>query len=403
MFNRIWKKFTVAFLAVTFAPIGYFGYQELQTAKSSIQDEALKTILMNTVTRSKDIERTFINAYTDINHLRLSLPVSFLLDVPSEVAASAVYWKSLVEKEFELFLTVRKAYSRIGLINEFGDEVAIAFSDGNKVTLLQKEYMRNRLTSLYYVKAAKLDGYGIAAIPMRSSVNPHINLNRETLIRYATKVFDRQGRPRGVIYIDLNGSEILYSLSSRSFSQKRGAAMVTHKGKYIYNPYLVPQSEVPPKPNPEGLGDEYSKEVVRQVLNGKTGVISDDSENLFAFSPIYPQVDNRSFFYVVVDRYPRDKFIPKLDAVKKRYFFGAVLAFLLCVAVSVILSRALTRQLEKLREGSEKLREGRLDYRLHIRSGDEIESLAKAYNTMAEALEEYSRSLERRWMTERNI
>jgi signal transduction histidine kinase len=397
MFNRIWKKFTLALLIVAFIPIGYFGYRDLQDARSSVPDQALKTIFLNSVTRAKDIERTFLNAHSDINYLRSNLVMEFYLDLSRQDSGASSYWRSLMEREFSLFLAAKKGYSRIGLLDEYGNEVAVLFKSGaGKIIALKEHEKHNRLTSPYYVGAATLDRYGIAATPMRSSVEPGMNLNTITLIRYATKVFDSMGEARGVLFIDLNGSEIFSSLSLTSFQRSRQAAMVTMKGNYLYNPYFKPSTGIPRRSDFLNLESEFPYTVVAQILSGRRGVISDDPDSLFAYSPIYPQVGNHQLFYVVFDRYSKEHFIARLNKIKKKYLIGAVFAFLLCITIAVVVSHALTRNLGKLGEGVENIRKQRLDHRLEIRSGDEIESLAKAYNMMAAALQDYSESLEKK-------
>lgn len=396
MFNRIWKKFTITLLIVAFIPIGYFGYRDMQDVRSAVPDRMLRTIFLNTVTKSKDIERTFLNAHTDIDYLRSNLVMEFYLDLSRQQTGASSYWKRLMDREFGLFLSAKKGYSRIGLIDEYGDDVVVVFKNKGKIIALKESEKRNWLTSSHYVAAATLDRYGVAAIPMRSSVEPGLDLDQITLIRYATKVFDSDGKARGIIYLDLNGSEILNTLSRTTYKKSDRAALITNKGNYIYNPFFISQSGVPPKPFSLNIAKEFSDIVAAQILTGKPGMISDDPDNLFAFSPIYPQVGNIQFFFVVFDRYSRDHFIPILNKIKRKYFLAGIIALLFSVVVAVVVSHALTRKLSKLREGVENIRNRRLGYRLDIRSGDEIGSLANAYNMMAEALQDYSESLEKK-------
>lgn len=394
MFNRIWKKFTLALLIVTFIPIGYFGFQDWVAAKASVLDDALRDILLNSVTRSKDVERVFINAHEDINYLRSSLAIQFLMDIPREKPKAAIFWRSLVEREFRLFLSLKPGYSKAGLIDEYGDEQVVVFKHEGELITLEDNQKRNRLTSPYYVKAAELEGLGVAAIPMRSSLEPHQNLKNVTLIRYATKIFDRLGKPRGVVYVDLNGSEILSALERTSFEQRRMAGLLNSDGEYIFNPeWREDKSRLFPA-GEHGIMGKFSDEVVAQLLSGRHGVISDDPGSLFAFSSIYPQIGNFNLYYVVFDRYPKNFFAPAFERIGHRYIIGGFVALALVVIVSVVVSRALTRNLSRLRDGVESLRENKLKRHIEIETGDEIESLAMAFNEMADSIRDYQESLE---------
>jgi signal transduction histidine kinase/CheY-like chemotaxis protein len=69
---------------------------------------------------------------------------------------------------------------------------------------------------------------------------------------------------------------------------------------------------------------------------------------------------------------------------------GIIVAFL----ASRLLAGALTRPILRLREGAIRLAGGRLDARIDVKTGDEIESLAQEFNRMAEQLEESYSGLE---------
>ncbi len=400
MFNRIWKNLTLALLVVTFAPIGYFLYQNLETAKASVVDGAAKRVYLNSVVRAKDIEATFLKTHEDLDYLRANSAVMTLMAIPHEERLKSAYWVELATRELELFLNLKPRYSRVGLLDEFGDELLVVFRTGDKVVSLGETNKRNRVTSQYFVKAAEAVDYSIVAIPMRASAPSGRSMKQGALVRYATKMFDKTDMAKGVIYIDLNASEILSNLSHVSFQQSRPAAMVTHKGNYIYNPFEKSNNGEAPVPRgatlPENVSSEFGGGVSAQILSGRNGIITDAPGFIFGFSAIYPQVGSRDFFYVVFDRYSRNNFAPKLNGIMEQYLLGAVGALLLCLLVAVILSYTLTRNLSKLREGVEILGRRNLAYRLDIRSGDEIEALAEAYNMMAGSLQEYSESLEKK-------
>ncbi|MGC9436030.1 MAG: SpoIIE family protein phosphatase [Methanomicrobiales archaeon] len=80
-----------------------------------------------------------------------------------------------------------------------------------------------------------------------------------------------------------------------------------------------------------------------------------------------------------------------------RFIFAGVFA-LLAVAV-VIVSRPITRlitdPLDRLKEGADAIGQGDLGYRVQVTSGDEFESLAHSFNTMAGDLRSYMEELRR--------
>ena len=384
---------------VAFAPMAYFGLQDLRMAQGSLAEEAVRLIFLNSMIRSKDIERAFINAQADIKNLRHGYAVTSLMEAARDRPEDTMFWTELVEREFMRFLYNKRGYSAAGLLDEYGDEVVAVYRSGNRITALENIRKRNHVTSSHFVEAAKQKGLGVAAITMQAIVPQDVNLSSVTLTRYATKVFDEKGAATGIIYLDLNGSEVMEGLSRMSLENRRAAALVTHEGKYLFNPFMEKKATHSTlfAMEKENINAAYPRNVSRQILSGRTGIIYDDPNALFAYAAVFPEPDDRSRFFVVYDRYPRELMRPEAGVINRKYALGAVGALALAVLVAIGLSQALTRNIRTLRKGVERFadtREG--SGKIVIRSGDEIEALAEAFNTMAESLTEYGQSLEKK-------
>lgn len=90
----------------------------------------------------------------------------------------------------------------------------------------------------------------------------------------------------------------------------------------------------------------------------------------------------------VVIQHPRSEVFAALGRVER----FALILFLggigMTIAVSFWLSYLLTKSIEALRRGVEIISKGRLGYRVQIRTHDEIQRLAEAFNTMVQSIEE---------------
>lgn len=73
-------------------------------------------------------------------------------------------------------------------------------------------------------------------------------------------------------------------------------------------------------------------------------------------------------------------------------FAGLVLAF----AMALTLARRMVSPIEAIREGAEQLASGVYEYRIDVRSGDELEAVASQFNSMAAKLQEAHADLERK-------
>ena len=75
---------------------------------------------------------------------------------------------------------------------------------------------------------------------------------------------------------------------------------------------------------------------------------------------------------------------------------SAVISMIVAIAIASFFSRRVTARIDQLRQGAEIIESGRLDYRLRVDSGDEIEQLSKQFNSMASKLEDSHQTLEKK-------
>ncbi len=63
--------------------------------------------------------------------------------------------------------------------------------------------------------------------------------------------------------------------------------------------------------------------------------------------------------------------------------------------LSLLLSRVITNPIVALKKGSEAIGGGNLDYKVEVKTGDELEDFAESFNKMASDLKEYMEELRR--------
>ncbi len=95
-------------------------------------------------------------------------------------------------------------------------------------------------------------------------------------------------------------------------------------------------------------------------------------------------------FAVAVDRVP---LLRAKRAARRSLALGAAGAFVFALGLAGVLSRRITRPIQRLHRGAVAVARGDLDHRIHIDEGDEIGDLATAFSHMTSALKENQRRL----------
>lgn len=119
------------------------------------------------------------------------------------------------------------------------------------------------------------------------------------------------------------------------------------------------------------------------VLMMFAGVVSSIVVSYFELDPVQQQIE------VAVP----EETLTRIDAVARRALPGTLLRFLITstvvgILVGVLLSRSLSAPLGKLAEGAKAIGEQDLSRRVEVAGSDEIQEVARAFNEMADKLEE---------------
>jgi signal transduction histidine kinase/CheY-like chemotaxis protein len=100
-------------------------------------------------------------------------------------------------------------------------------------------------------------------------------------------------------------------------------------------------------------------------------------------------------WFVYVEQPVTEAFAPLYASIARTALvLIASLAF--CIALSVALARHMTKPIRALQMGAARIGEGKLDERVSITTGDELETLAHEFNTMAQRLHESRSGLEQK-------
>jgi GAF domain-containing protein len=126
-------------------------------------------------------------------------------------------------------------------------------------------------------------------------------------------------------------------------------------------------------------------EAVKLCLEGNSGVISaDDYRGVPVLISYRWLPEQRMCLIVKIDQ--AEAFAPSL-AFGRTVAWASGIALVLGVLLASVLARTFTRPILALQTGAKRLSQGELEYRVAVKSNDEIGRLAAAFNEMAASLE----------------
>jgi signal transduction histidine kinase len=212
----------------------------------------------------------------------------------------------------------------------------------------------------------------------------------EPYITVALPIERYAGRIVGVLQTEVNLKYVWEVISAIKQGRAGYAYAVTHSGDLIAHPDMsmvlqhrnVAQLNQVKAAFQPALGVTQAKAVVADNLLG---------DKVFSSYALIPTLD----WAVIVEQPVGEAYEPLYGSMLRTsslVLVGLVVALL----ASLFVARRVLGPLELLRKGTERIGGGDLDFRLNIKSGDEIEVLADEFNKMTEHLSEAHTGLERK-------
>ena len=213
---------------------------------------------------------------------------------------------------------------------------------------------------------------------------------------------DQQRDVIGAVTILLRRDTLFHSIAEVSIGTTGHAMLFSSDGVPLICPILAPEEHT------------ITAELIRMLGTTKSGwaVTSDDSHGsknaLIGFAPVRfserlarGSIGGKQWI-TVVRQDPQETFAPLAELVAKVLLYGlAVLAVLW--GTGILVARRIARPIQLLHEGAQEIGSGRLDQRLELKTGDEIEGLAGAFNDMAANLQRSFGQIEQRMLEVRRL
>ena len=206
---------------------------------------------------------------------------------------------------------------------------------------------------------------------------------------------DTNGTVIGAVTILLRRNTIFHAIAEVTIGATGHAMLFSSDGVPVICPVLAPEEHT------------VRPELVSALGGLKAGwaTVADDSHGsrnaLIGFAPVRfgeslaPGSLGGKQWITVVRQDPRETYAPLAELVAKVLLYGLLVLAVLW-GTGVVVARRIARPIQLLHDGVREIGSGRLDRRLELKTGDEIEGLADAFNQMATNLERSFAQIEQR-------
>ncbi|TKS59787.1 MAG: PAS domain-containing sensor histidine kinase [Nitrospira sp.] len=280
------------------------------------------------------------------------------------------------------------------------DYVGILVTDGQGALVVssipQVEYFYGKTAWWQAVMKGGIQQPYVSEIAFDPAFGTHV------VVVAAPIIDDQQRTVIGAVTILLRRDTLFHSIAEVSIGATGHAMLFSSDGVLVMCPVLAPEEH---SIKPELLG-------ALGTLKSGWAVAADDSHGsknaLIGFAPVRftdrlaPGSIGGKHWITLVRQDPRETFAPLAELVAKVLFYGLVVLAVLW-GTGVIVARRIARPIQLLHDGVQEIGSGRLEQRLELKTGDEIERLAQAFNQMASNLQRSFGQIEQRMVEVRQL
>ncbi len=206
---------------------------------------------------------------------------------------------------------------------------------------------------------------------------------------------DDQQATIGAISVLLRRDSLFHSISDVTIGATGHAMLMSSDGTPLICPVMAPEEH------------SVSPALVSAIVGPRAGwnVVSDDShggrDSIVGFAPVRlgdnlaPDSFGGKRWLTFVRQNPSETYAPLNQLLIKVAAYGALVLAVLW-GTGMIVARRIARPIQLLHDGAQRIGTGSLDHQLDLKTGDEIEHLAEAFNSMAANLKRSFGELEQR-------
>ncbi len=399
-------KLLIAFTGLSLVPIIIIGMYGIASNTKMMKHIAIQNLSHDLALLQENTANTMAGIESDLHIIRNSfLDQSFvtIMDNHSHIlyAHAAPNWGNRLLS----FLKTREIYYQIRLIDHVGDEIACVRStsknsSNNSYEILNKSQMR-KIPEVYYIYLVKnLLPNQIALAPAELHGQ---GKNLVPVISFAMPIFDRSNKV-GILIADVYVKDLFSTFQTYDPLEKGEEVILTSSdGHYLYHSLEKKNwSKLLADRKEYNLRHDFSKTTANQIISNRKGIINSGGNYIISHTPVFPRYTSiftsnmkQGFsipLYLLV-AIPKSVIMSPVHSYEYTFMGLLVLFLIVSISLSFLATKHFTFSIATLAKGAETITKGNYNYRVNVKTGDEIENLAEQFNLMAQSLSEREKEI----------
>ena len=383
-YQHIRTKLAIGFLLVALVPVLIIGIYAMQTSIEILHKQELDIQTEKVNAFKHDIETFLISTKKDLIFLSSSYPLQNYLNLHHTKSKLLTMAKQAIEKEFLVFAESRSIYYQIRYLDETGQEIVRIDTFNKKSSIINN--LQNKKQRYYFTETVSLPKGKIFISPLDlNREHGQIEIPHKPVIRYATPVFYPNGNKAGIVIVNIDANQFLFSLTKVSLIDQNGF-------------YLSHDNDIHKcwggsrdlNTNYNFLTQEHP-ELAEQISLNTEGNIKTKEFILTYYRISVSEIG----YWVLIAKQPVKYFSASIKSFRNTFSIIIAVTILLSLIIALFISKIITKPIELLTDVTKQVSAGNRHIRIHESERDEIGILENGFNAMLDSIDLYEENLQK--------
>jgi signal transduction histidine kinase/DNA-binding response OmpR family regulator len=281
-----------------------------------------------------------VDLQTKVISESLNTPVSDLITLASqreiqEMLDGETGYDRFLAEQYHLFAKRKKIYSQVRFIDEIGKETIRIDLNQDQPRIVPKTELRSQAQSYYFLETISLNDGQLFISPFDLNIeNGKIELPLKPIIRFATPIFDKKGKKRGILILNYLGQKMLDVFARSCLDSAVKCTLVNSDGYWLKGESPEQEWGFMIRDRQKIRFNDFFPAEWQTISVAASGQFS-TQQGMFTFKTVYPLAESQksstgidqvvgfsesytSYYWKIVSHIPIDDLYPKSKVLKQQ-------------------------------------------------------------------------------------
>lgn len=374
-------RLTFIFILLSTIPLVSLGFFIVNQQITSRQQENIRNMESEIKSLQLSTQLFLTRIESEINLVMRSTGMRKILD---EINAPRSVDDALLENaelEFLNLMADNDYYKKASLLNKKGKEIISIINSKGGAQLIPRENLSKTLKTYYKSVVQGMDKGELFLSP--AEIQDPVDNTLLPIIDFILPIYNNDGNLAAIVSLNISAGKFFELLLPSYIIPEKKIFIVNQEGYYIFHSEKKNTwNELFTNKSDENIHKEYSPEIVNAIFGNSAQMTLYTKGRIIQHSPIFSGNKLITSRYYIVEDVSEDVIMGNTGSFRNALISIIVIGGIISIVLGYFVAQLFLKPVRELVEGTKIIRGGNLDYKLEIKTSDEIQDLIDNFNEL---------------------